>query len=406
MKLTNFSIEDFRQFKDFRLEFTDPASGTPLEKVCFIGPNGTGKSTLLRLLAREAWGTRRDKPAIPGAKDGIQLMGGRTSTSVLAQAISSRTTALNADEVDKQLVVWCPSDTEDGRTEFSGIPLTSLGNALADTTYPFEKHVVTLAEAKQFWTYLVGHIKQREQRLREFQLQPDNRRKAIEDVDREFDADNPQVLGDLAEVWNRILNLADLEFDRDSVEIPIQLTDNLKAYVRTKTRKTRVPYEQLSSGIRHYIFRLGHIRSLYFNRPPGDSILLVDEPEGSLYPDFLYDIVENYREVAPGCQLFMATHSPIVASQFKPEERFILTFGDDGYVTARRGVSPEGDDPNDLLYKDFGVRNLMPEAGQKKWEEFLELRRRIPITPAQERLPLVEECAKIGYDYNFPLNGT
>jgi len=166
-----------------------------------------------------------------------------------------------------------------------------------------------------------------------------------------------------------------------------------------------VHYEDLSTGIRHYLFRLGHIWSLYFNRPLGDSILLVDEPEGSLYPDFLYEIVENYREVAPGCQLFMATHSPIVASQFKPEERFILTFGEDGYVSAHRGISPEGDDPNDMLDKDFGVRNLMPAAGQKKWEEFLELRRRILMAPPEQRLPLVEASAKIGLEYNFPLNG-
>ena len=406
MKLTSLSIEDFRQFKDFRLDFTDPATGKPLEKVCFIGPNGTGKSTLLRLLAREAWGTRRDKPAIPGAQDDIQLMGGRSSISVLAQSISSRTTALNADEVDKQLIVWCPSDSDEGRTEFSGIPLTSLGNALADTTHPFEKHVVTLADAKQFWTYLIGHIKQREQHYLELQSLPENQSRTVAEIKRQFDAVNPKVLDELSNIWDKILSLADLEFDRDSAEIPIQLTDNLKAYIHTKSRRIRVPYEQLSSGIRHYIFRLGHIWSLYFNRPPADSILLVDEPEGSLYPDFLYDIVENYREVAPGRQLFMATHSPIVASQFKPEERFILTFGDDGYITARRGVSPEGDDPNDLLDKDFGVRNLMSKAGQKKWEEFLELRRRIPVTPAQERLPLVEQCAKIGYDYNFPLNGT
>src|ERR1700728_3377818 len=54
MKLCKVIIKDFQQFKHLELDFTYPEghdkAGEPLEKVCFIGRNGTGKTTLLNLI--------------------------------------------------------------------------------------------------------------------------------------------------------------------------------------------------------------------------------------------------------------------------------------------------------------------------------------------------------------------
>ena len=44
MKIQRIIIKGFQQFQDFDLDLTDPRTGQPLEKVCFIGRNGTGKS--------------------------------------------------------------------------------------------------------------------------------------------------------------------------------------------------------------------------------------------------------------------------------------------------------------------------------------------------------------------------
>ena len=54
MKVKEIYIKDFRQFKDFKLDLTYPKGhakeGLPLDKVCFIGQSGTGKTNLLKLL--------------------------------------------------------------------------------------------------------------------------------------------------------------------------------------------------------------------------------------------------------------------------------------------------------------------------------------------------------------------
>lgn len=424
MKLTSLHIDDFRQFKDFRLDFTDPKTGKPLDKVCFIGPNGTGKSTLLKAVAQSSIFNGSPSPVFKQ----LEACGIRGEWTEPPAKVRHYGPAEWFGRL-MQLTVFSPAEgdwdfaSSSTSQPFEDMPSTSLDMALSLISEPSRgevrhveslggeiefhdprvsyKHLVGSGTVDQFWTRLIAHLKQREQAYLAFQRLPENRDKTIAQLDAEFDAANPQVMDRLAEVWDRILRLAHLELDRESIAVPFQLTDNLKAYLRTASGGSRVHYSDLSTGIRHYLFRLGHIWSLYFNREPGDSLLLVDEPEGSLYPDFLYDIVRNYREVAPGCQLFMATHSPIVAAQFRPEERFILNFGEDGKVTARRGVSPEGDDPNDILRQDFGVGSLMTEKGQQAYDRFLKLRRLIPASQEPEKTRLIEEYRKLGSAYNF-----
>lgn len=53
MKIVKLIIRGFQQFQDFHLDLSDADTGQPVDKVCFIGPNGTGKSTLLRLIHDE-----------------------------------------------------------------------------------------------------------------------------------------------------------------------------------------------------------------------------------------------------------------------------------------------------------------------------------------------------------------
>ena len=50
MKLYNIRIKGFQQYNETFIDFTNPETGTPVSKVCIIGKNGTGKSTLLNIL--------------------------------------------------------------------------------------------------------------------------------------------------------------------------------------------------------------------------------------------------------------------------------------------------------------------------------------------------------------------
>lgn len=436
MKISRLIIKNFNQFRSFDLDLTDPDTGSPLEKVCFIGPNGTGKSTILRTLfsrtkfihSGKITQVKEAKVAIKLDENGRQyysfgtplqhdtsLFSGDVETcdewkSLLDGSTSSLGKVLrtkfefDAREIGSwqsdDLLVNVPADQPERLP--SDPPDTNLNNALKlSKKFPFA-HVVSTKEAESFWNVLIYLIKKRESDYQDYLQRQENRKRTVEEVDEEFDASHPRILPELGKLWNWILAPAGLEFDFANAKIPVQLNENLQAHVRVKSSATNLRYNELSTGMRNFIFKLGHIFSLYFGRTINRGFLFVDEPENSLYPDFLYDLVEQYVSITHNTQLFFATHNPIIAAQFRPQERVLLDFDSDANVIARKGISPAGDDPNDVLEKDFAVRSLYGKEGVEKWERFLELRQLIKeTTDTEDKSELMREFLNIGNMYNF-----
>ena len=322
-----------------------------------------------------------------------------------AAAPTLRDTRQWEERTRQWLVVYSPPDSESkpSLASIGDVPHVNLNEALKLLTDKATKFDVSQAEVSHFWRLLIALVKEREARLLEFQRKPENRQRIIAEVEEEFLAQNPDILKELAEFWSPLMDRAGLQFDYASASVPVQLTDNLKAYVRLKHEDTKIPYALLSTGLRNFLFRLGHIFAIFRYQPSNDGVLIVDEPENSLHPDFLFDLLEFYQKAAPGAQMFFATHSPIVAAQFRPEERFILKFDSCNGVEVTRGVTAEGDDPNDVLMRDFAVHTLYGKVGLENWRRYRELEHLIqeesdPIN----RRALAREYLEIGRAYRFP----
>ena len=73
-----------------------------------------------------------------------------------------------------------------------------------------------------------------------------------------------------------------------------------------------VPQSAWSTGTKQIVFK---VLPLYTSKPE-NAIILIDEPENSLYPNIQTQIIDHYLRLAPSCQFFVATHSPIIASFF------------------------------------------------------------------------------------------
>ncbi len=466
MKLCRLYIQDFQQFRDLELDFTHPETGEPLEKVCFIGSNGTGKSTLLRLIepisrhefqlsseyATMPYITRVVTPfwaeftylkehffviclpvsalSIPiyivsQKEDAVKIIesysikklandSGFPSNSLLRLDLKSigiiDTTRESLLKIPISQIITCPAEVINNTLlQITDVPQTTLNSAL-DVGRDSGKTIMVSAEtAVNFWNRLIFHVRERDRQREEFENQPENLDKTKRRLTEEFDRANPKILDKLAEIWSKILDKAGLQFSVDKAKLPIQLTDNLLAYITLKSTGQTIAYNQLSTGIRNFIFRIGHIYSLYFNRKIKNGFLLVDEPENSLFPDFLLDLIGTYQQATTdqtgqqNTQLFFATHNPIIAAQFEPFERVILDWGEIGHVVARRGMAPLGDNPDDLLIKDFEISSLAPEAGIAVWEHYLNLKKQLRRTQDEtEQQQLVSEISRIGYDHSFP----
>ncbi|WP_367875114.1 AAA family ATPase [Luteolibacter sp. Populi] len=439
VEIQKLGIAGYRQFQETFFDFTDPKTGKPLRKICFIGGNGTGKSTLLKLLWR-IFEPGAELPKSP--QRGLILSFLKEEALLWSEAFfSDQTFSQSGDEAAEDLwalalslkasneliglrslprgersgrpvtgdiartrCLYCPADSEQGffPEQLRDVPSTNLDAALKWDTDHGVRRVVGQGTVYLFWLELMATIKDREAKLIAYQKIESNRERTIREVEEEFLEGNPDILKELADFWDVILGKAGLEFDYKNASVPIQLTDNLKAYIRLKRSEERIPYVDLSTGLRNFILKLGHIFTMFRGKPENGGVLLIDEPENSLYPDFLFDLVGHYERAAPGAQIFMATHSPIIAAQFRPEERFILEFDENGGVTVRNGVTPEGDDPNDVLMRDFAVRTLYGPKGLEKWKRFRELDRVIQeeTDPATRRV-LLKEYMDLGKAYNF-----
>jgi energy-coupling factor transporter ATP-binding protein EcfA2 len=457
MKITEIRLKNYCQFDNFCLSLLHPKTQQPLDKICFIGANGTGKSTILSLIANYL-STQNPIPLAPSSVSEKTLIGLHVQSesengyivftghpifmpyggnvfyipqSSVETDLWKRMWAQESDIPElfrdpsnitllhefrehfqsiqakiallpngSDLVIYAPPD---GSSQVQNIPQTNVSNALGLFATMPAYHRVSYEDVAGFWNVLIYQIKKREAEKLAFLEAPEIQNKAVGKVRHLFDAAHPEILTELAKQWNLILERAGLEFDVEHAKIPVQLDENLLAYIRSRRFPDRqIPYSQLSTGIRNLIFRLGHIYSLYFNRKIDRGFLLIDEPELSLFPDLLYDIIDRYLAITQNTQMFIATHSPIIAGQFEPYERIILKFDDAGFVTPEVGISPAGDDPNDLLVNDFGVRSLYGHQGIEQWDRFLELRQLIhDASDAAQKKTWLDEYLKIGNAYNF-----
>jgi energy-coupling factor transporter ATP-binding protein EcfA2 len=454
MKITEIRLKNYCQFDDFHLSLLHPETGQPLDKVCFIGANGTGKSTILSLIANFLYSQNACPLSLSSFTEetifglGVQSASGN-GYIVYTPTLGSFYVPQCDLDIDLWRAMWHPESNvqglfkepyamgrlnefvsqlnqirenislqpnshdlaiyvpPDSNHRFTGdSPQSNVNNAIGFFSGMPAYHQVSDDDVATFWSILIYQIKKREADKLAFWDAPETQKQEVAEARKKFEADHPEILTELAKQWNLILERAGLEFDIENAKIPVQLYDNLLAYIRSRNFPDRpIPYNQLSTGIRNLIFRLGHIYSLYFNRQIDRGFLLIDEPELSLFPDLLYDIIDRYLAITQNTQMFVATHSPIIAGQFEPYERIILKFDDEGFVTPEVGISPAGDDPNDLLVNDFGVRSLYGHKGIEQWDRFLELRQLIHNAPdAVQKKAWLDEYMKIGNAYNFAPN--
>jgi energy-coupling factor transporter ATP-binding protein EcfA2 len=450
MKISKIIIKGYQQFQNCSIDLTHPETGEPVEKVCFIGANGTGKSTILEYMLTlvDALSNFRRDPFSSHLPFDIPFVSIKVHTAEKDYFVSSypKRRAGNSVLLDAEIEKteeWQAFIADPTRCYLAHLPLDFLAqysleqspsppfvngkdliihaasdqSLLLSTDPPsadlntalslFREfpilHSVSIENAANFWNLLIHLVKKRESDYQQFLKDPINKKRTVEAVEAEFERSFPEI----SKIWNRILQRAGLEFDIEHAKIPVQLNENLSAYIKLKSSGQPLNYNALSSGIRNYIFKLGHIRSLYFQRQVDRGFLLIDEPENSLYPDLLYGLIDEYLSITENTQLFVATHSPIIAAQFEPHERIHLDFDEQGFVTAKPGITPIGDDPNDLLLKDFQVPTVYGEPALRQWERFLELRELIPHTPDRtQKQRLMEEYLAIGRAYDFDPSST
>lgn len=442
MKITGIEIGEYRQFKNIKFDFTyptdHPKAGQPLEKVCFIGQSGTGKTTLLNViwdlmdaigLAAYSYHARGEihksvnvsfPDSIKSSKYSINIEGNsinfdrnqvfdksdiaflrhwfETNMMWTSKIVSSNKVCLYIkDSIAREADAFL-FDQKDRPQTFSDFIKTDTQidekkNQLEEKIRAIDfKKNISLGDMQLLsaWQYLLKEISEYDETTVKkitsiIQNTPKN--KVQEELQKWIDADPRHELAE--KCLNPVLNKFFLEVDTEAGNVPIAL--------RTKGG-IKINSSYLSTGTRQILAT--SIPLYKFDTT--DTVILFDEPERSLFPDIQRGLISYYTSLAPTAQFFFATHSPIIASAFEPCERFILYFDENGEVKFHNGVAPEGDDPNDILRQDFDMAELMLQKGLEAYEEYRHLAMQIRAeTDENRKNQLIAERLELGNRYNF-----
>jgi ABC-type polar amino acid transport system ATPase subunit len=348
MKVSELYIKKYHQFEDFKLNLTypegHPKAGKPLDKVCFIGQSGTGKTTLLEILKNiVTW---------------INIRNGYDEDPTFSMELLQEFYQI---EFDENVTAFLHGSESIKNYRFQYNLFTKywkLNPIFKIFSYPSEmklpqkkknKRIEEYRESKKFkesqiidfenydinqiWqTINEAIIEDRETEIKkslEISKILRNPKVSKEELDiatdefRKWREETPNPIQDLADNYlDKIIGRFNLKV---KTELDFERKEDIETIKIQQKNGTEIPFEALSTGTKQVILTALPLYGL----KPKDSIILFDEPERSLYPDIQTEIVDFYTSMTENSQFFFATHSPLVASSFEPWEIVELKFNEE-----------------------------------------------------------------------------
>lgn len=415
MKITKIEIKDFHQFKDFSIDLTYPKGhakeGQPLDKVCFIGQSGTGKTTLLELIPIYAFGYLTgigEKIGLNDLQDKLEMSlnfgenGEYSYKSFITENGPFHVSRKILDEKNEKEI----TKNEEVRivekwllNKDNSKPIYFPANLNYDIDFDSEiqidvKRIIDFSQDKvsTVWNIIL-------EKIQNYQEQELKIRQDISKVVEKSSSD----LKAIQEALKKLEDWKNTEFN------PIQdvalkclnpLLEHYKLKVKTeldfKTKEDigfikiedfsgqEIPHGLWSTGTKQVVLSA---LPLYLLKPK-HTVILFDEPERSLYPDLQRTTIDYYSTLAEDCQFFYSTHSPIIASSFEPWEIVELKFNNEGKVY--RELYYEGDNH---------VDNYKWNPKFMRWDDILQRIFDLEDDGSPERKTKLNELATLNVKY-------
>lgn len=431
MKIRRIKIKRFYHLEELDIDLTypkgHPKAGQAMDKVCFIGQSGTGKTTFLEIIAavmmceRSGKGFQNTKSYVPVNEATIEYeVDDRIITAELSTNPSEKL-PYTLTRSDHNFIAggggfYVPTPHFSPKKELDRIRLSGLHQLLLASTegqpqlddlskYGRKLSMIVTANnlseiVEPYFHKILAH--QQAEILFRAQLTEQLEEDPNIDIPKEvkiWKASNPDPTDDFSELVNPIIERFALQISKKISDFPPRLS-----FVHQLTQKS-VDYDQISAGTRQII---KNILPVHFLTPQFENnTFLIDEPESGLYPDVQREIVSHYTQAAHHTQFFFATHSPIIASSFEPWEIVELKFNaaiggvvyQDKYYKGERHVNNYQYDPRYLEYGTvlselFDVSPIN-ELGDKKLEDFAKLKAELETyTKAELQHPNGDETLK------------
>lgn len=153
--------------------------------------------------------------------------------------------------------------------------------------------------------------------------------------------------------------------------------------IMVNTPQGEIYFEYLSSGFKSIIFLLfSTIKEIEFRfkehnlkAEDFDGIILIDEVEIHLHPEWQEQIVHILERTFPQAQFIVTTHSPHVIQTAEPNQILALQLSDEGNVMLRNDLlvskyGYKGWTVEEILYDVMGMKTLRTEMYRTLMDDF------------------------------------
>ena len=273
MKIRKIHIENFKVFKDFDIDLTH--NDKPLNLVVVAGINGSGKTTLLEFIFRIICGNKE-----------LSTGNNKNKDRIIAEKL----------------------DQESGKL----IQYTFL-----ESFFSLHQSVIDIDDPSIVNDCLVKYLPSNIFKNKDFEYVFTN---YIDKLIYEEDKKSSEVYEIVRDRLNNI-------FDGFNLQVEFNLLDKDRKIFFRNEKSEKITTEELSGGEKELITKAF---ALYVS-DIRDKIILIDEPESSLHPNWQNRILKIYEDFAKenNNQIIIATHSPhIIASAKKESLRLLVKSGD------------------------------------------------------------------------------
>lgn len=357
-KINQIDLKNSNQFQKLKIDLTYPKghkfAGKPMQKVCFIGQNGTGKTSILKVI--KSFISNQD----------THLFSEETDIKIdFENNNESFTKSFNKDfknETNYQLnnttLIHFPADIFDkpkseyidvkGVIDFEFVEAKTTWELLKKEIIEFNKQEKIQREEISKIVFSASASKIKESAL----------------MFEEWKGENQSPLEKFAKIINPFLNKFNLKI-KTLIDYSKKDDINFVKIENLQGEEFGNLDEVLSTGTKQVLYTIMPLYSI----KPENAIILFDEPERSLYPDIQKEIIDFYVNQYPTSQFFFATHSPIIASNFEPWEIVELKFNkktgkvyQEKWYKGERHVDHYFKDPrylswDDILMEIYGLKN-------------------------------------------------
>ncbi|KIM02965.1 MAG: hypothetical protein KU28_11715, partial [Sulfurovum sp. PC08-66] len=239
MKIKQIKLKKYKQFKDLTLDLTYPKGhkkeGQPLDKICIIGQSGTGKTNLLRII--------RDK-----------MYAEAVQTNFIEEEKSNSEKIYIYNLVDDHIL--------DGLFPEYLVPID------------FRAWLVLQNKINNYNKERLSYLDILSRKILTLDdyTKDDYRRET-----QEWEEKNDNILDKIADKLNPLLH----KFNIELMETNKQISCFIDLTIKDLSNENIIKYKNLSTGTKNLIATFIPLKI----HNPKDSIILIDEPENSFYPD-------------------------------------------------------------------------------------------------------------------------